>query len=132
MTRAPTPCKAAPPRHCPTCGTDLSPHPYYRLIPSPGARRLHRLALISLPLMSAVVVAAFIAGRAPIFFSIASGYAIVAFVCLPATLLYAVASIFPRDFRVICLRCAWFRDYAYRPGPLEALDAAQTTPLGTS
>ena len=120
MNRVPD--KAAPPRHCPTCSHDLSPHPYYQTIPSRAARWLHRLAIFTLPLMTAVVIEAFISGRAPVFFSGAAGFAVVGFICLPATVLYAVASVFPRDFRVICLRCAWFRDYAYRSDLLQAVE----------
>ncbi|MFQ5528486.1 MAG: hypothetical protein ACE5GX_19810 [Thermoanaerobaculia bacterium] len=38
-----------PPRLCPSCGQDLSAHPYYQLVPSCAARILQRIAMALLP-----------------------------------------------------------------------------------
>ena len=41
-----------PPRHCPTCGQDLSQYPYYQLQPGPFTRKLLALARLLIPVMT--------------------------------------------------------------------------------
>lgn len=112
-----------PPRLCPSCGDDLSDFPYYQLTPCPIARRLQKLAGWLLPVMGVVFVVQLFTGTFPVAFSAVSGYFIAAYIATPSLLLYAVSIVFPRDRRVICLHCSWYRDYPSQWG--EGLFQAQ-------
>ncbi len=48
------------------------------------------------------------------FYTATSGYFIVALVCGPSLLVYSVSLLMPRELRIICLHCSWYRDYPYR------------------
>ncbi len=114
-----------PPRHCPACGDDLSEHPYYQLHPSPVTRRLHTLARLLLPVMTVVFFVQLATQSFMPSFSVVSGYFIVAYICAPSMLVYSVSLLMPRDRRVICLHCSWYRDYPFRWGIFEAAPAAR-------
>lgn len=109
-----------PPRHCPTCGHDLSPHPYYQLRPSPFASKLLQLARWLIPVMAVVFLIQFFSGHFLHTMSVASGYFIIAYICAPSLLLYVITLPMPRTRRVICLHCSWFHDYPWRRGLFEA------------
>ena len=109
-----------PPRHCPTCGHDLSEHPYYQLRPSPFAAKLLTIARWLLPVMAVVFLIQLYSGNFLLILSVASGYLIVAYICAPSLLLYVITLPIPRTRRVICLHCSWFHDYPWRRGLFEA------------
>ena len=56
----------------------------------------------------------------PTRFHDALGHYIMAFVCGPSLLIYMLALPLPKQRRVICLRCSWYRDFPFRWGPFEA------------
>ncbi|MEE8526874.1 MAG: hypothetical protein V3T72_23310, partial [Thermoanaerobaculia bacterium] len=72
-----------PPRHCPACGNDLSPYPYYQLVPSPFAHQLLVLARLLLPVMTGVFLVQLFSGNFLPNYSHASGYLILAYICTP-------------------------------------------------
>ena len=109
-----------PPRHCPTCGQDLSEHPYYQLRPSPFAGKLLWLAKVLIPVMAVFFLYLFFSGNFLPSFSVVSGYFILVVICGPSLLLYSVTLLIPRTRRVICLHCSWYRDYPFRMGTFEA------------
>ncbi len=113
-----------PPRHCPACGQDLSRFPYYQLRSGPLARRLRALARALIPVMAVVFVFHVFSESFPTDFHDAFGHYVMAFVCGPSMLIYTLALPFPKQRRVICLRCSWYRDYPYRWGPFEARSEA--------
>ena len=120
MKRETTPEAVRPPRHCPTCGQDLSRYPYYQLKPSPFARKLLALARFFIPVMTVVFLYQFFSGNFMPSHSGVSGYFIIAYICSPSLLLYAVTVLLPRTRRVICLHCSWFQDYPFSFGTFEA------------
>ncbi len=122
MKRESTPHDHAvkPPRYCPTCRQDLSQYPYYRLRPSPFARKLLTLARLLIPVMTVVFLIQFFSDSFPQSFGIVSGYLIVAYICTPSLLIYAVTLLIPRVRRVTCLHCSWYHDYPFRWGLFEA------------
>jgi len=115
-----------PPKVCPSCAQDLSDFPYYQQTPCPIARRLQKLAALLLPVMSVVFLVQMFSGAFPVSFHVASGYFIIAYVSTPSLLLVALSMLFPRDRRVICLHCSWYRDYPFRWG--EKLFEARPSP----
>ena len=52
-------------------------------------------------------------------------YFIAAYIATPSLLIYSVSILFPKDRRVICLHCSWFRDFAFQMG--EGLFQAQSS-----
>ncbi|MCP3957456.1 MAG: hypothetical protein GY719_06355 [bacterium] len=121
---------AGPPRHCPACGQDLSRYPYYQLRSGPFARKLDALARSLIPVMAVVFVFHFFSESFPTNFHNAFGHYVVAFVCGPSMLIYTLALPFPKQRRVICLRCSWYRDYPVRRGPFEARSEPVVAPKG--
>lgn len=113
-----------PPRHCPACGQDLSRFPYYQLRSGPFARKLHALARALIPVMAVVFAIHMGSESFPTNFHNAFGHYIMAFVCGPSMVLYTLALPFPKQRRVICLRCSWYRDFPFRWGPFEAQPTA--------
>lgn len=101
------------PRTCPSCGHDLSAHPYYQSRPGPTARRLRTIAVALLPVMAVVYLYLLLreAAAMELGFGSGHGYLAVALVGGPSFLLYAASRLFPRRRLVICLRCSWNREY---------------------
>lgn len=99
------------PATCPECGQDLSPHPYYRLVPPPAARVLQRIAAALLPLMGIVYVVFLFWGDSHFGFGTGHGYAAVVVIATPSLLLYGISRLLPRRRLVMCLRCSWNREY---------------------
>ena len=123
MPQTDAPSTENPPRHCPTCDVDLSPYPYYQRIPGQAARGLHKLGKLSIVLMTVFVILSFSNGEAPMMLSLWGGFLILFVICAPAAFLYGYSLLFPQDYQVICLRCSWTRNYAFRSGPLRAADS---------
>ncbi len=118
-----------PPRHCPTCGHDLSAYPYYQLRPSPFARRLMNLAGLLIPVMTAVFLVQLFSGTILPNFSMVSGYLILAYICGPSLVIYAASALMPRIRRVTCLHCSWYHDYTFNRGPFDPnLESEATRP----
>ena len=102
-----------PPRVCPSCGQDLSAHPYYQTRPGPTARLLRKIAVILLPVMAVVYLVLLFREASGLQFGFGSGhgYLAVALVGGPSFLLYAISRLFPRTRLVICLHCSWNHEY---------------------
>ena len=107
-----------PPRICPSCGQDLSAHPYYQTRPGPAARLLRRIALVLLPVMAVVYLLLLFQGYRDLGFGTGHGYLAVGLIGGPSFLLYALSRLFPRSRLVICLHCSWNREYPpdHQPG----------------
>ena len=59
-------------------------------------------------------------------FGFVSGYFSLGYICIPSLLVYSVSVLMPRDRRVICLHCSWYRDYPFRWGLFEAAPGPET------
>ena len=99
------------PRHCPTCGQDLTEHPYYQTRPGPAARLLRKIAMALLPVMAAVYLYLVLLSDFDPGFGTGAGYLAVALIGGPSFLLYAVSRLLPRCRLVICLHCSWSAEY---------------------
>lgn len=101
------------PRTCPSCGQDLSAHPYYQPRPGPTAKMLRKIALVLLPVMAVVYLALLFLGSPGmgLGFGTGHGYFAVALIGGPSLVLYAISRFFPRNRLVICLHCSWNREF---------------------
>ncbi len=100
-----------PPRICPSCGHDMSEHPYYQLRPGPLARLLRRIAMGLLPVLAVAYLSLLFFGEQNLGFGTGAGYLAIALIGGPSLLLYAVSRLLPRRRVVICLHCSWNREY---------------------
>ena len=100
-----------PPRHCPTCGQDLSEHPYYQRGLSRPAKLLRRVAVWMLPLFAALYLVQLFWGEGALGFGTGAGYYAVAWIGGPSMILYALSRLFARTRIVICQRCSWNQEY---------------------
>ena len=105
------PATEQPPRTCPSCGQDLSAHPYYQPRPGRAARLLRKIALALLPLMAMLYLSLIFRGDLNPGFGTGAGYLAVALIGGPSFLLYAISRLFPRLRLVICLHCSWNHEY---------------------
>lgn len=100
-----------PPRICPSCGHDMSDHPYDQPRPGPAALWLRRAAMALLPLMAlAYLGLVFFSDFNPGFGTGAGGLALL-IIGGPSLLLYLISRILPGRRLVICLHCSWNREY---------------------
>jgi hypothetical protein len=102
------------PRFCPSCGEDLSEHPYYQLVPSRAGRVLSKIAVVLLPVMAIVYVAQLFWGNANLGFGTGAGYFALLVIGGPSLLPYAASRLLPKRRLVICQRCSWNREYPHR------------------
>ncbi|MFQ5350460.1 MAG: hypothetical protein ACE5EG_08470 [Thermoanaerobaculia bacterium] len=100
-----------PPPICPSCGHDMSDHPYSQDRPGPAARKLRKIALALLPVMGLVYLYLLFLSEMDMGFGTGAGYFAVALIGGPSFLLYAVSRRLPRVRLVICLHCSWNREY---------------------
>ena len=103
-----------PPRICPSCGHDMSDHPYFQEGPGPAARTAQRVAVWLLPMMAAVwflLLFLDVAGH-PWGIGAGRGYLALPIIGGPSAISYVVSRLLPRTRRVICLHCSWNREYA--------------------
>ena len=113
-----------PPRHCPTCAVDLGAYPYYQRVPCTLSRWLNGLGRATILPMFGLALYFLLVRETPIFPSPSIGFILAGFTIGPAMLLYAFTRFLPRYFRVVCLRCSWYRDYAFRFRVFEAKESA--------
>lgn len=99
------------PRSCPTCGQDLSAHPYYQTRPGPAARLLRKIAMALLPVIAAVYLFLLFQGDRDMGFGTGAGYLAVGLIGGPSFLLYAISRLLPRSRLVICLHCSWNQEF---------------------
>lgn len=102
-----------PPRLCPSCGHDLSDHPYFQEGPGPAARQARTVAVWMVPVMAVVYFLLLfldVAGH-PWGFGAGQGYFALTIIGGPSAVLYLISRLLPRTRRVICLRCSWSREY---------------------
>lgn len=102
-----------PPRHCPTCGQDLSEYPYYQKTPGTAAKIVRRIAVGLLPVMALVYLSFLIWGTISPGFGTGAGYFAVAVIGGPSLLLYLISRLLPQRRNVICLRCSWNREFPF-------------------
>lgn len=100
-----------PPRHCPTCGQDLSEYPYYQEGLGRSAKFLRRVALWLLPVFAALFLALIFWGETPPPFGAGAAYYAIVWIGGPSMALYLISRFFPRTRIVICQRCSWNREY---------------------
>ena len=102
-----------PPRLCPSCGHDMSDHPYYQEGPGPAARSMQKAAVLLLPVMAGfwfLLLFLVVSGH-PWGFGAVEGYWALPVIGGPSAVLYVVSRLLPRTRRIICLRCSWNREY---------------------
>lgn len=107
----PVQAPAAPPRLCPSCGHDLSAHPYYQTRPGPAAGLLRKLAMALLPVMALVYLLWLFWVTEDPGFGTGHGYFAVLLIGGPSFLLYAISRLLPHRRLVICLHCSWNQEY---------------------
>lgn len=100
-----------PPRVCPTCGANLSDHPYAQIRPAKGAKALRRLGLWLLPVLAMTYLAQLFLGGTWLGVGTGAGYYAVLWIGGPSLVLYMVSRLLPRVRQVICLRCSWNEEY---------------------
>ncbi|MDH3744258.1 MAG: hypothetical protein OES47_04050 [Acidobacteriota bacterium] len=103
--------ESQPPRFCPSCRQDLSEHPYYQLAPSRGAKVLHKIAAMLLPIMGIAYLALLFWGSMDLGFGTGAGYFAVVLIGGPSLVLYAISLLFPKKRLVICQHCSWNHEY---------------------
>lgn len=100
-----------PPRVCPSCGIELTEHPYAQIKPSKSARGLRKVALWLIPVMALLYLFQLFLGDFWLGFGTGAGYFAVLVILGPSFLLYLVSRLLPRVRQVICLRCSWNQEY---------------------